>query len=67
MKATRTRRTFQRVKGYVWCESHGAVHSDSVDPYDYGEPDCRKDDHAPLYARLPISNDPLPHARAEKE
>jgi len=28
------------VEGYVWCDTHGDVHEDTLDPYEYGYPSC---------------------------
>jgi hypothetical protein len=39
----------QPAEGYVWCHKHGAIHADSTDPYDYGEPDCETVDHRPVF------------------
>lgn len=30
----------RRVEGVVYCLTHTAVHDDTLDPYDYGEPSC---------------------------
>lgn len=36
------------IEGWVWCHEHGTVHEDTTDPYDYGEPDCTKEEHRPI-------------------
>lgn len=49
----------RRVTGWVWCERHGVVHEETLDPYDYGAPReadeddlrCRPDEHVAVYAR----------------
>lgn len=53
------KQTLKKVEGYVWCNKHGVVHEDSLDPYDYGpptqagfdDPRCTKQDHRSVYAR----------------
>lgn len=53
MSESRERFTFVKVEGVVWCDGHGNVHEDVLDPYDYGadalEDWCSPDDHAPVY------------------
>jgi hypothetical protein len=46
------------IDGYVWCDRHGVVHENCLDPYDYGPPEdkgedmrCQLDDHVKVYAR----------------
>lgn len=58
----RARRTIasprvQRVDGWVWCDKVGAVHEDTLDPYEYGPPErgfddmrCAPSDHRVLFA-----------------
>jgi hypothetical protein len=48
------------VKGYVWCDRHGEIHEDSLDPYAYGAPEegfddprCVPADHRKVYSRVP--------------
>lgn len=41
-------RRYHTIDGYVWCDRHGCIHDDTTDPYDYGEPDCRREDHRPV-------------------
>ena len=55
--ATRKRKptlgSFERITGAVWCDRHGDVHEESLDPYDYEEPDrCLKSEHRPIYFRV---------------
>jgi hypothetical protein len=54
----------QKVEGYVYCLSHGAVHDDTLDPFDEHPQQClkegngtgigvkREDVHRPVYTRL---------------
>ena len=45
-----TRAKMLPVEGVVYCLEHAAVHDDTTDPYGYGEPDCKVEDHrAVLY------------------
>jgi hypothetical protein len=46
-----TRAKMLPVEGVVYCLHHGAVHDDTTDPYRYGEPECSKDEHRPVYYR----------------
>lgn len=46
------RERYERVEGYVWCDKHGTVHDDELDPYEMGGEDvCRRADHQPIYRR----------------
>jgi hypothetical protein len=38
-----------RIDGQVWCDGHGDVHEDTMDPYDEGRATC-VDNYAPGYA-----------------
>jgi hypothetical protein len=45
-----------KVRGYVWCDRHGEVHEDTLNPYEWpaSERDvhwCRQDEHEPVYRR----------------
>jgi len=47
------------VEGYVWCDRHGCVHDDSLNPYGYAESVpgndlCDSTDHRPMYV---VSNE----------
>ena len=44
--------TKTRVEGYVYCLEHGGIHDDTTDPYRYGEPDCKRSEHRPVYAGM---------------
>lgn len=50
-------RVLSRVTGYVWCDRHGEIHDDTLDPYDYGiapedQPSlCQPGEHVVVYAR----------------
>ena len=39
------------IEGQVWCHEHGVVHDDTCDPYDYGHPDCKKENHRKIRYR----------------
>jgi hypothetical protein len=56
--ATLNRKPTEWVKGYVWCDRQGAIHDDSLDPYDYGEQTCQPADHLKVYRRLRPSEIP---------
>lgn len=46
-------RKMTRIDGHVWCDRHGTVHDDNLDPYEYGEEGkCQPEDHSALYAWL---------------
>lgn len=47
-----TKPTHTRVEGFVYCHEHTTIHVDSTDPYGYGEPDCKRADHRPVYAGM---------------
>ena len=47
-----TKPTKTRVEGFVYCHEHNTIHADSTDPYGYGEPDCTKREHRPVYAGM---------------
>lgn len=57
-----SRRKLSRLEGWVWCDRHGEVHEDTLDPYDYGAPveddeedmRCRPSEHVAVYARLDL-------------
>lgn len=43
---------FEPVEGYVWCDRHGEIHDDTLDPYDYDvENQCLPSDHTPVFVR----------------
>lgn len=48
-------RKLTEVIGYVWCDKHGGVHDDSLNPFGYiedGKQDyCKPEDHRPLFVR----------------
>lgn len=50
-------RLLTRVTGYVWCDRHGEIHADTLDPYGYGdvvedrESLCQRQEHVAVYAR----------------
>jgi hypothetical protein len=53
-----SRKRLTSVKGYVWCDRHGEIHEDELDPYQYGPPGeneedarCVPEDHRKVYAR----------------
>lgn len=35
------RATLVRAEGYVWCEGHGCIHEDTLNPYGEGFPSSR--------------------------
>ena len=41
----------EKIDGYVWCDRHGAIHDDSLNPYDYSGDEnlCVAEDHRPVY------------------
>jgi len=54
-----------RIESVVWCDKHGTIHEDSLDPYEYGVADplcdseedenlCRKSHHLAVYRRLRV-------------
>lgn len=48
------------VQGYVWCDRHGCIHDDGLDPYDYGadDPDlCDPRDHSPVHSAGYVQED----------
>lgn len=46
------RQRLSRLDGYVWCERHGCIHTDTLNPYDYGDEDhCIASEHRAVYAR----------------
>lgn len=58
-KARAKRRAVEVIDGYVWCDKHGGIHEDTLDPYAYGEPEsgfedqrCTPEDHIPVYRAL---------------
>lgn len=58
------------VPGYVWCERHGEIHEDGLDPYAYGEPEpgwederCQPTDHRKVYARIEETHERPRHRR----
>lgn len=37
--------------GYVYCDRHGAIHEDTLDPYDYGPSGmCEPENHKLVFA-----------------
>lgn len=53
-------RKLVRIEGFVWCDWYGEVHTDELDPYDYGPevPElygqdqlCKPEYHRPVYYR----------------
>ena len=39
-----------KVTSYVWCDRHGLVHEDTMNPYDYEhEHLCQQEEHRPVY------------------
>ncbi len=60
-----TRAKMLPVEGVVYCLEHTAVHDDTTDPYGYGEPDCKVEDHRAVLYRArkgdideTLANDP---------
>jgi len=51
---------FERVEDQVWCEVHGSIHDETIDPYNYGydetgeEPECGPEDWRVLWIGAPV-------------
>lgn len=47
------RKTLRKIDGFVWCDRHGEIHTDELDPYDWEPADhdqvCKEEDHRPVY------------------
>lgn len=52
----------EKVDGYVWCDRVGAVHTDSLDPYD-SDDRCQQVEHRALF--MPILPIDSPERRAD--
>jgi hypothetical protein len=46
-----------KIDGVVYCLDHGCVHDDSTDPYGMGYPECRREEHRPVYWRARKGDD----------
>ena len=46
-----TRAKMLPVDDVIYCLFHTAVHEDTTDPYNSGQPECEKSEHRPVYYR----------------